>query len=145
MEIITDKKLLKRKSKRVASIDDTIRNICISLIDTMIKNNGVGIAAPQCNILKRIIIVQTSSGPLILINPEVISKSLETEIYEEGCLSIPGKFFQKERPTSIILKYRNIKGKPIVQNFSGFECRIVLHELDHLEGIILNECDEKNS
>ena len=139
LQILTDPKLLKRKSKRVPSIDDTIRNLCVRLTETMIENNGIGLAAPQCNILKRIIIVQTATGPISLINPEIISESVETEICEEGCLSIPGKFFKKERPVNISVKYRNTKGKPVVQNFSELEARIVLHEIDHLDGIILHE------
>lgn len=144
LQILTDPKLLKRKSKRIASIDDTIRNLCVRLTETMIENNGIGLAAPQCNILKRIIIVQTVNGPISLINPDIISESVETEICEEGCLSIPGKSFPKERAKSVKVKYRNTKGKPVIETFSGLEARIVLHEIDHLNGIILNEYDEKS-
>jgi peptide deformylase len=145
LEIITDTKLLKRKSKRVAKIDDTIRNLCISLEKTMIASNGIGIAAPQCNILKRVIVVNTDKGIKYLINPEIISESNETEICEEGCLSVPGKFFKKERPITVTVKYRSMKGVPTVETFSGLNARVVSHEIDHLNGIILEENYDENS
>jgi peptide deformylase len=138
LQIITDQKLLSRKSKKVASIDDTVRNICKSLIDTMLQSNGVGIAAPQCGILKRIIIVTVQDTIKSFINPDLLEVSDETETCAEGCLSIPNESFEITRPTKIKVKYRNLKGHPMCENYSGFDARVILHEIDHLNGVLIN-------
>lgn len=137
LQIITDPKLLSRKSTRVASIDDTVRNICKSLIDTMIESDGIGIAAPQCGILKRIIIVTVNNTVLALINPEIIEFSKETECAIEGCLSVPGKSILVNRFKSIKIKYRNLKGKPVCETYDGLNARVIQHEIDHLFGKII--------
>ena len=86
LQILTnDDKLLKKKSKRVDRIDDTVRTLAASLVDTMIGNNGIGLAAPQCGIHKRIIVVDTPSGPKVLINPEIIFFSEEKEGFNRSC------------------------------------------------------------
>ena len=103
LNILTDEnRILRKKSKRVASIDDSIKNLCVSLIDTMISNNGVGLAAPQCGILKQIVIALIDNQPKVFINPEIISTSDEIVSGEEGCLSIPGTFIEKKRYNSDI-------------------------------------------
>lgn len=138
LTILTDEnKLLRKKSKRVASIDDSIKNLCVSLIDTMISNNGVGLAAPQCGILKQIVIALIDNEPKIFINPEIISTSNELVSGEEGCLSIPGTFIEKKRYNTVTVKYRNIKGRPCLDNYEGLSARILQHEIDHLHGILM--------
>ena len=138
LTILTDEnKLLRKKSKRVASIDDFIKNLCVSLIDTMISNNGVGLAAPQCGILKQIVIALIDNEPKIFINPEIISTSNELVSGEEGCLSIPGTFIEKKRYNTVTVKYRNIKGRPCLDTYEGLSARILQHEIDHLHGILM--------
>lgn len=138
LTILTDEnKLLRKKSKRVASIDDSIKNLCVSLIDTMISNNGVGLAAPQCGILKQIVIALIDNEPKIFINPEIISTSNELVSGEEGCLSIPGTFIEKKRYNTVTVKYRNIKGRPCLDTYEGLSARILQHEIDHLHGILM--------
>jgi peptide deformylase len=138
LTILTDEnKLLRKKSKRVASIDDSIKNLCVSLIDTMILNNGVGLAAPQCGILKQIVIALIDNEPKIFINPEIISTSNELVSGEEGCLSIPGTFIEKKRYNTVTVKYRNIKGRPCLDTYEGLSARILQHEIDHLHGILM--------
>ena len=138
LTILTDEnKLLRKKSKRVANIDDSIKNLCVSLIDTMISNNGVGLAAPQCGILKQIVIALIDNEPKIFINPEIISTSNELVSGEEGCLSIPGTFIEKKRYNTVTVKYRNIKGRPCLDNYEGLSARILQHEIDHLHGILM--------
>lgn len=131
-----DKRLLK-KSKRVAKIDDTIRNIAANLVETMIHNQGVGLAAPQCGIHKQIIVVLVNDEPKVMVNPEIIFTSKETEICEEGCLSIPGTFIEKERNKTVTVKYRNLKGHPHLETHEGLVARVIQHEIDHLQGVLM--------
>lgn len=140
LQILTnDDKLLKKKSKRVDKIDDTIRTLAASLVDTMVANNGAGLAAPQCGILKRIIVVDTPSGPKVLINPEIIFFSEEKEIDDEGCLSIPEIFIKKSRYSKITIKYRNLSGHPNLETHNGLIARVIQHEIDHLDGILMTD------
>jgi peptide deformylase len=138
LNILTDEnRILRKKSKRVASIDDSIKNLCASLINTMISNNGIGLSAPQCGILKQIVIALIDNQPKVFINPEIISTSNEIVSGEEGCLSIPGTFIEKKRYNSVVVKYRNIKGHPCVDTYEGLCARILQHEIDHLHGILM--------
>lgn len=130
-------KVLERPSKRVAKIDDTIRNLCASMIDTMIKNNGVGLAAPQVGVSKQIIVVMINENPKCFINPEIINHSQETETCEEGCLSIPETFIPVERYKSIKIKYRDLSGRPKIETYENLEARILQHEIDHLCGKLM--------
>ena len=140
LELLKDSdKRLRRKSKRVSKIDDEIRSIAASLVDTMNSNNGVGLAAPQCGILKRIIVVLVDNQPQVMINPEIITTSQETCNMEEGCLSFPGKYLTITRPEKITVKYRNISGHPMQETYDGLNARILFHEIDHLDGILFEE------
>lgn len=140
LQILTDdNKLLKKRSKRVDRIDDTIRTLAASLVDTMVANNGAGLAAPQCGVLKRIIVVDTSSGPKVLVNPEIIFFSEEKEVDDEGCLSIPETFVKKSRYTKITIKYRDLAGHPNLETHSGLIARVIQHEIDHLDGILMTD------
>lgn len=140
LEILTEEnKLLRKKSKRVSSIDDTIRNIAASLVDTMIENNGVGLAAPQCGIHKRIIVVMINENVKVLVNPEIVFFSEEKEAGEEGCLSIPETFISRKRHSKITVKYRNLSGHPHLETHEGFNARVIQHEIDHLDGILMTD------
>lgn len=134
-----DDRLLRRKSKRVASVDDTIRNLAASLIVTMLENQGVGLAAPQVGILKQIIVVLINETPVIMINPEILETSAETCVMKEGCLSFPEQFLEIERPETVKVKYRCTKGRPVVKSYQGLNARIILHEIDHLNGVVFTE------
>jgi peptide deformylase len=138
MEIKTlGDKVLKQKAKRVSGIDDTIRTICASMIKTMLDNEGIGLAANQVGILKRIIVILDGDKPKILINPEIVEFSSSNVIMNEGCLSIPGEYLDIERPEEIIVKYRDTKGKPHIERFVGMTSRVIQHEVDHLDGIVM--------
>ena len=134
-------KVLTQKAKRVASIDDTIRNFCASMIDTMIKSDGIGLAANQVGILKRIIIVSDEGNIKVLINPEITYFSEEKVPFEEGCLSLPETFLTITRSENIMVKYRDLKGKPRIEKYFGLTARIIQHEVDHLDGILWIICD----
>jgi len=130
-----DLKILKQKSKRVNNIDDSIRTICVKLVDIMEEQFAAGLSAPQIGILKRIVV--TEEG--IYINPEVLEYSEEKIIMNEGCLSIPKIFEKVDRPKTIKLKWRDTKGMPHIESISGFNARVLQHEIDHLDGILLTE------
>jgi peptide deformylase len=131
-------KVLAQKAKRVASIDDTIRNFCASMVDTMIKNEGIGLAANQVGILKRIIVVSDEDNIKVFINPEITNFSEEKDSFEEGCLSIPETFLTITRSENIMVKYRDLKGKPRMERYSGLTARVIQHEVDHLDGITMD-------
>ena len=131
--------LLRRKSKRVDKIDDTVRNIAANLIRTMFDNNGVGIAAPQVGILKQIIVVLVGDNPKVMINPEILDISKEYCVMNEGCLSFPGQFYDIERPEKVKVKYRLLSGRPSIETYEGLVARIILHEIDHIHGVVFTE------
>jgi peptide deformylase len=140
MEILTqENRALRKRSKRVDKIDDAVRNTTAALIDLMIKNNGIGLAAPQCGIHKRIIIVSDNGAIKVFINPEVIFASEELVEMEEGCLSIPATYIKKKRPSSVTIKYRNLAGHPHLETHTGLTARIILHEIDHLDGVLMTD------
>jgi peptide deformylase len=129
-------KVLKLKSKRVANVDDTLRNFCHSMAKIMREKNGIGLSAPQVGVNKRIIIIDRSGENWVLINPEIIWFSDKIVDFEEGCLSVPDVFENVKRPESIKVKYRNLKGKPVIEIVDGLMARVVQHEIDHLDGIL---------
>ncbi len=130
-----DKRLLK-KSKKVAKIDSNIKELVANLIDTMLSNLGVGLASPQCGVLKQVIIVLIDGTPQVLINPEIIFKSEEKVTDKEGCLSFNGEFYDIPRAKEIVIKYRNLEGRPIKETHTDFTARVIQHEVDHLLGIV---------
>jgi len=138
-------KLLNQKSKRISKIDDSLRNFCKSMIDTMYENNGVGLSAPQVGVLKRIIVVLDENKPLVMINPEIVEASEEKVLMNEGCLSVPNEYHDLERSKSVKVKYRDTKGKPNIKLLDGMTARIVQHEIDHLDGKLFVEYLDKAS
>lgn len=136
-------KVLRYKSKRVANVDDALRNFCCNLAKIMREKNGIGLSAPQVGLNKRIIIIDKVGEDWVLINPEVLWKSEDLIEFEEGCLSVPGEFDNVKRPESIKIKYRNLKGKPVIEIIDGLMARVVQHEIDHLDGILFVDHLEK--
>lgn len=134
-----DDKVLHRKAKRVDKIDDTIRTICKGMEDIMRKHNGIGISGNQVGILKRIIVVKNDNKVIFMINPEILVTKNEWETMEEGCLSLPQKFIHKKRLKTIEVKYRDLTGKPCIEEYSGLTARVIQHEIDHLNGILMND------
>lgn len=130
-------KVLTQKAKRVASVDDTIRTLCIGMINTMVANEGIGLAANQVGVLKRIIIISDNNEIKAMINPEIINFSEIKCIMEEGCLSIPETYFKISRAESVKVKYRDMKGKPRIESYSGLTARVIQHEIEHLDGILM--------
>lgn len=128
---------LRMLSKPVSSFDLRLRLLLKDLTQTMYASNGVGLAAPQVGILKRVIVVDTKdgSGLFELVNPEIAYAEGE-QVDEEGCLSIPGRAGIVKRPAKIVVKAQDFRGKPVEINAEGFLARALCHEIDHLDGIM---------
>ncbi|QCX32216.1 peptide deformylase [Caloramator sp. E03] len=127
--------VLRKKSRRVDKIDDRIRILLDDMLETMYHANGVGLAAPQVGILKRVVVVDIGQGPVKLINPEIIySEGLQIDV--EGCLSVPDVRDNVERPKKVIVKALNENGEEIKVEGEDFFARALCHEIDHLDGIL---------
>lgn len=130
--------LLKKKSKDVEVIDDKIKELIEDMIETLHKYNGVGLAAVQVGILKKVVVIdlyEEGEFPFILINPEVIKQSGEQEV-DEGCLSFPNKFAKIIRPKIVTVKALNEKGEKITLKGEDLLAQAIAHEMDHLNGIV---------
>ena len=133
--------LLRKKSEPLEKVDDEIRKLMKDMLETMYDAPGIGLAAVQIGILKRMIVIDVTKdekkkNPLFLINPVIIKKSDKTSTYEEGCLSLPGQYAEIERPTECHLKYINLDGKEKELKADGLLSTCIQHEVDHLNGIL---------
>ena len=137
--IIAPDSRLNQISRKVEIIDDSIISILDQMLKCMYQNNGIGLAAPQVGILKRLVVIDCSDNkdikkPLKLINPEITELSKNISEFEEGCLSLPSQYAKVVRPSKITLKYTNIEGLICESIFSGLEATCIQHEIDHLDG-----------
>jgi len=137
--IIAPDSRLNQISKKVEIIDDSIISTLDQMLKCMYQNNGIGLAAPQVGILKRLVVIDCSDNkdikkPLKLINPEVIKVSKDISEFEEGCLSLPSQYAKVIRPSEITLKYKNTEGFNCESEFVGLEATCIQHEIDHLDG-----------
>jgi peptide deformylase len=127
--------LLRKKSKKIEKIDDRLQLLLDDMLETMYESNGVGLAAPQVGILKRVVVIDIGEGPVFLINPEII-KSEGSYIDEEGCLSIPGEQGEVERPYRVNVKALDRNGNEVVIEGEELMARALCHEIDHLNGVL---------
>lgn len=128
--------ILRKKAQPVEKITDEIEKLQKDMVETMIKNEGVGLAATQVGQLKRIIIIQTEKDPLELINPKIIKRSKKTEITEEGCLNFPGFWLKIKRAKEVEVSALDKAGREVQISAQGPQARIFQHEIDHLNGIL---------
>lgn len=127
--------LLRKKSKKVDIINERIITLLNDMEETMYDSDGVGLAAPQVGILKRVVVIDIGEGILRLINPEIISTE-GSYVDVEGCLSIPGEQGQVERPYKVKVKALNEKGEEIIVEGEELLARALCHEIDHLDGVL---------
>lgn len=127
--------ILRKKSKEVDVIDEKIITLIQDMLETLHQYNGVGLAAVQVGVLKKIVIIDTGEPgeQFILINPEIVKQKGEQEV-EEGCLSFPNKFAKVIRPAEVTIKALNEKGEKIKLVGKGLIAQIICHEVDHLNG-----------
>lgn len=133
---------LKMKSAPVEAIDDSIRALARDLLDTMYASRGIGLAAVQVGVHKRMLVVDVgereegTSNPMCLINPEIVEENPELSVYNEGCLSFPGQYSDVERPKTVRIRYLDLSGNSQEIEASGLLATCVQHEIDHLNGIV---------
>jgi len=126
--------ILRKKCQEVGEITSEIKRLAQDLAETMVKRDGVGLAAQQVGELKRIIAVQTEESPVVFINPKIIKKSKETEVMEEGCLSFPNLYLKIKRPREVEIEALSIDGEKKQIKAEGLLARVLQHEIDHLDG-----------
>ena len=138
--------ILKKKSRPVEEIDDKIKELIKDMIETMHKYDGLGLAAPQIGLLKRIVVIDLyePGTQYILINPEIISVKGEQEV-QEGCLSFPNKYGFVIRPKEVRVKALNIDGEEIIVEGKDLLAQALCHEIDHLNGEVFIDKVEPNT
>ena len=141
MEILTlGNDLLRQKAAPVANIKNGPQKwdkIAEEMFDSLKKGKGVGLAGPQMGLMQRIFVTNIEGdAPRVFINPSIIETSPETAKYEEGCLSIPGIWANVIRPKAVKVQAWNEKGRPFTLETEGILARVILHEFDHLEGVL---------
>ena len=140
--IITEpNEILRQISKPVSSVGNQERKLMDDMLETMYAANGIGLAAIQIGVPKRIIVIDVSKedskkNPFYLINPEITYTSKNTSVYEEGCLSLPGHFAEIERPSECHLNYIDYEGKKKKLKAKGLLATCIQHEIDHLNGVL---------
>ena len=142
--------ILRKKSREVSEINARILELLDDMQETLYDADGLGLAAPQVGVLKRIALIDMRDGTGLkkMINPEIIEKSEEIQINIEGCLSVPDKSGYVQRPSSLLVEYMDENGERVIMECDEYTAVCVCHELDHLEGILYTdktiEIDEKN-
>ncbi len=135
---INDDPILRKKSREVTEIDDRIKTLLDDMAETMYKAEGVGLAAVQVGVLRRVIVIDVGDGLMELINPEITEKDgKQCEI--EGCLSIPGNSAYTIRPFTVKVRAQNREGKWCMYKGEGLKARAFCHEIDHLNGILYTD------
>ncbi len=135
-------RVLRQSAKRIAKVDDAVRELARTMLQTMYSEDGIGLAAPQVAVNKQMIVVDidpdnAAAPPLVLINPQITAGvGAKLAIAQEGCLSIPGVYLDVVRPEVISVKFRDEAGRPRSLQASGLLARAIQHEMDHLEGIL---------
>ncbi|MBL4639218.1 MAG: peptide deformylase [Kordiimonadaceae bacterium] len=133
--------LLKTVSGPMGQVDDAVRKLMDDMVETMYAAPGIGLAAIQIGVAKRVIVLDIEGDeevrqPLFFVNPEVTWESPEFNIYNEGCLSVPDHYAEVERPASVKVKYFDYDGKQQEQKMDGLMATCIQHEIDHLDGIV---------
>ncbi len=131
--------VLRTPAEEVAEVDDELRRLIGDMFETMYRAEGVGLAAPQVGISRRVIVVDVHDDevkPFALVNPRLVESSKETEKGEEGCLSIPGLAAAVERAAHVVVEGLDRDGNPLRVEGGGLLARCLQHEIDHLDGVL---------
>lgn len=145
--------ILRRRGVQVKRFDDGLARLAEDMIETMHAASGVGLAAPQVGVSTRLIVVEMPDSEdyphpgerWVVCNPEVVKASQETEVGQEGCLSVAGYVGMVERPTAVTIKGQDLQGRKIRVKADGFLARAFLHEIDHLSGVLYVDRAEKDT
>jgi len=134
--------ILREKSLPVETVDAELRAFLSDMLETMYAAPGVGLAAVQVGVLRRMLVIDTARGddepkrPLMLINPEIVFRGDTPRVHEEGCLSIPEMYAEVQRPALVRVRYVDIEGKKQEEDFQDLLATVVQHEIDHLDGLL---------
>ncbi|HUX13921.1 MAG TPA: peptide deformylase [Spirochaetia bacterium] len=129
--------MLRRSSEAIPDIDGEIEGLAEQMIEAMHAGNGIGLAGVQVGVTRRIFVVHVSRDkPRVFINPTIIETSVEESDYEEGCLSIPKVYADVRRPSAVRIQAWNERGRPFNLDADGTLARVILHEYDHLNGVL---------
>jgi len=125
----------------IVEVDDDIKALAKDMLDTMYDAPGIGLAAPQIGVMKRIVVMDLAGegeppAPLVMINPEITHFGDQMQVTEEGCLSIPELYYEVERPNDVSVKYTDLEGKEVTKDAEGKLAVCIQHELDHLDGVL---------
>ena len=139
--IIEPDPILREKSLKLETVDDELRKLMDDMLETMYDAQGIGLAAVQIGILKRVGVIDISKAdkkkkPIFLVNPSIAYKSKDTSIHEEGCLSLPGHFAEIERPAECQIDFIDYFGKQQSLKAEGLLATCIQHEVDHLDGVL---------
>ncbi len=141
--IIAPDPVLKAVAQPITTIDDKLRKFMDDMLSTMYESRGVGLAAPQVGVSQRIIVIDpvredgAAPQPMQMINPEIIWRSEEPNVFEEGCLSLPDFYAEIERPASVRVKYTDPQNQGHELLAEGFLATVLQHEIDHINGILI--------
>lgn len=132
-----DNPMLRQKTKKVPKVTKEVKQLIKDMIETMKEASGVGLAAPQVARTERICIAVIEGKVTPLINPMITSRSKEKDVDQEGCLSLPNVWLMIPRSVAVTLTYTDLKGKRQERKLERFSARVVQHEMDHLDGILI--------
>jgi peptide deformylase len=141
LTVDSDLKTLKQTSKPVAAVDDELRALMDDMLETMYAAPGIGLAAIQVGVPKRVLVMDLARGdeeksPRYFVNPEIVWASEELMPYEEGCLSVPEIYDEVERPARVKVRYLDYDGKAVEEDAEGLFAVCIQHEIDHLNGVL---------
>ncbi len=127
--------ILTKKCREVKEMTPRLRELIQDMLDTMYAADGVGLAAPQVGVLRRIVVIDVGEGPIVMVNPRIVEQDGEQE-GNEGCLSVPGKTGMVRRPNHVVAEALNENMEPFTVEGEELLARAICHELDHLEGVL---------
>jgi peptide deformylase len=140
--VVTDRELLKQASTPVGQVDGNILRLAADMLATMYAEEGIGLAAVQIGDLRRVIVFDVSptrNRPEVMIDPEIVWSKKLTISMEEGCLSIPGLNVDVVRPSDVDVVYTDIDGNRRKRQLGGMHARVVQHEIDHVDGVLITD------
>jgi len=128
--------MLRKKARHVGAVGKEEIDILKGMAEAMYRNRGIGLAAIQIGIAKRIVVMDIGSGLLKMVNPEIVSKSAAS-FMEEGCLSVPGRLVEIQRPEKVSVSFLDENSRHLLKNFDGLAAKAIQHEIDHLNGKLI--------
>ncbi|MEJ7819214.1 MAG: peptide deformylase [Rubrobacteraceae bacterium] len=137
--------VLKSRAMPVKEFDEALARLAEDMLQTMRDYEGVGLAANQVGRLKRLLVAATEDDEFAIVNPVIGSRSEESEVFAEGCLSIPGIQVDVERPTAVTISGQDLEGGPMRLELEGLLARIFQHEIDHLDGVLILDRTDRAS